>query len=411
MKKNFKLGVIGAGFMSKAIIEGVLKSGFINPSDILVSDISEIALSGLSEKGIKISLSNDFVCENSEFVLLAIKPQTFNSLNLNAIEVEKVISIMAGVNKNTIKQTFINAKVVRCMPNTPISLGYGAVGIDCSDFDNPEDVSFVENIFSPVANVVCVEEKKLSAVTGISGSSPAYFYLFVKSLIEAGVNNGLSGIEAEKLVLATMRGSFEMLFNRGEKTIEQLISAVCSKGGTTLEAMRVFEHNNFSKIVYNAVDACVERAHELEDGVSKEIEIYTDGACSGNPGDGGYCAIIVNGVDEKIVSGFECNTTNNRMELLAAIKGLSELKEATRVRLYSDSQYLVDAFNQGWLANWMRNSWKTSNGGVVKNIDLWNELFELTLKHKITFIKVKGHSNNKYNNMCDKIAVEQYLNH
>jgi len=140
----------------------------------------------------------------------------------------------------------------------------------------------------------------------------------------------------------------------------------------------------------------------------KVVDIYTDGACSGNPGLGGYCAILLYKGVEKIVSGSEKDTTNNRMELIAAIKGLECLKEPCQVNLYSDSQYLVDAFNQNWLISWQMNGWKSANKKEVKNIDLWEKLIEYSSKHKITFIKVKGHADNEYNNRCDKIAVEEY---
>ena len=140
----------------------------------------------------------------------------------------------------------------------------------------------------------------------------------------------------------------------------------------------------------------------------KKLDIYTDGACSGNPGNGGYCAILIyNGV-EKIISGFEKDTTNNRMELLAAIKGLEALKEPCAVNLYSDSAYLVDSFNLGWIADWQKNNWKNSQKKLVKNIDLWERLLYFTAINNVTFIKVKGHSDNDYNNRCDKIAVEEY---
>ena len=140
----------------------------------------------------------------------------------------------------------------------------------------------------------------------------------------------------------------------------------------------------------------------------KKVDIYTDGACSGNPGDGGYCAILIyNGV-EKIISGSEENTTNNKMELKGAIEGLKGLKEPCEVDLYSDSQYLTDAFNQGWLTAWQLNGWKNAAKKEVKNVDLWLELIELTKIHTVNFIKVKGHADNEYNNRCDKIAVNEY---
>lgn len=140
----------------------------------------------------------------------------------------------------------------------------------------------------------------------------------------------------------------------------------------------------------------------------KKVSIYTDGACSGNPGNGGYCAILIYNNVEKTISGSEKDTTNNRMELLAVIKGLSALKEPCDVDLYSDSQYVTDAFNMSWITSWQMNGWKTSNKKPVKNVDLWETLLELTTKHKVTFIKVKGHSDNEYNNKCDKIAVSEY---
>ncbi len=135
------------------------------------------------------------------------------------------------------------------------------------------------------------------------------------------------------------------------------------------------------------------------------IDIYTDGACSGNPGAGGWAAILMLGGHKKKLSGAERDTTNNRMELLAAIKGLAALKFACKVTLYSDSAYLVNAFNQGWLDNWKNNNWKASGKSEVKNIDLWKTLDELTQKHEVEFVKVKGHADNEFNNECDKMAV------
>ena len=140
----------------------------------------------------------------------------------------------------------------------------------------------------------------------------------------------------------------------------------------------------------------------------KTVDIYTDGACSGNPGLGGYCSILLYKGVEKVISGAEQETTNNRMEMLAVIKGLEALKEPCNVNLYSDSQYVVDAFNEKWIDSWQNNNWRGSNKKEVKNVDLWLKLLELTKTHTVNFIKVKGHSDNEYNNKCDKIAVEEY---
>ncbi len=136
----------------------------------------------------------------------------------------------------------------------------------------------------------------------------------------------------------------------------------------------------------------------------KNVVIYTDGACSGNPGPGGYCAILIYGGREKVVSGGELLTTNNKMELLATIKGLSSLKEKCNVSLYTDSAYVSNAFLQNWITSWQLNNWKNANKKPVANKELWEQLIELCSYHKVKWIKVKGHSDNKYNNKCDEIA-------
>lgn len=140
----------------------------------------------------------------------------------------------------------------------------------------------------------------------------------------------------------------------------------------------------------------------------KHVDIYTDGACSGNPGVGGYCAILIfNGI-EKVISGGEEETTNNRMELRAVIEGLKALKEPCDVNLYSDSQYVINAINEKWLENWSNSGWHSASKKGVKNVDLWQTLIPLLTTHKVNFIKVKGHADNEYNNRCDKIAVGIY---
>lgn len=135
-----------------------------------------------------------------------------------------------------------------------------------------------------------------------------------------------------------------------------------------------------------------------------KLDIYTDGACSGNPGPGGYGAILIyNGV-EKIVSGGEKSTTNNRMELMATIEALSALKQPCEVDLYTDSAYVCNAFLQNWVTDWQLKGWRTSNKKPVANQDLWQRLIGLCTTHKVTWHKVKGHSDNFYNNRCDEIA-------
>jgi ribonuclease HI len=138
--------------------------------------------------------------------------------------------------------------------------------------------------------------------------------------------------------------------------------------------------------------------------MEKKIIIYTDGACSGNPGKGGWGTLLMYGSTTRELSGYDPATTNNRMELMAAIRGLDALKEPCRVELYSDSAYLVNALNEGWLSRWVKNGWKTAAKKPVENIDLWQDILKLIRLHRVTFHKVKGHSDNQYNNRCDELA-------
>ena len=142
----------------------------------------------------------------------------------------------------------------------------------------------------------------------------------------------------------------------------------------------------------------------------EEITIYTDGACSGNPGPGGWGAILMYKNAKKEISGGMKNTTNNIMEITAVLEALKCLKVESDVQVYSDSAYVVNAFKQGWIYNWIKKGWKTASGENVKNKELWQELYELTKKHKVEFIKVKGHSDNEYNNRCDEMARNAITN-
>lgn len=138
----------------------------------------------------------------------------------------------------------------------------------------------------------------------------------------------------------------------------------------------------------------------------KEVTIYTDGACSGNPGPGGYGTVLIYNGSRKELSGGFRNTTNNRMEITAVIKGLEALKQPCSVTVYSDSKYVVDAFEKGWLNNWQKNNWRKSNKEKVLNIDLWQRLLELMQTHQVRFQWVKGHHENAENNRCDELAVQ-----
>lgn len=144
----------------------------------------------------------------------------------------------------------------------------------------------------------------------------------------------------------------------------------------------------------------------------KKITLYTDGACSGNPGAGGWGCVLLYGNNKKELSGGEKLTTNNKMELSAVIEGLKALKEPCEVDVFSDSAYVINSFNNGWIDNWQKNGWKTADKKDVLNKDLWQELLKLSDVHNITWHKVKGHADNELNNRCDELArceVEKLL--
>ncbi len=266
MCKKYKIGVIGAGFMASSIIKGVLNAKILNPSEIIVSDLNDSSLQKVSNFGVAVTKDNFYLANNSDFVLFAVKPQNLTAVlsEIKGATVNKFISIMAGVKKQKIKEIFNSSLVCRCMPNTPCAIGFGVIGADITDFTNENDVCFVKSFLEAISKVVYVNEDKLNAVTGVSGSGPAYFYLFLKGIIDAGVKNGLTYEDSKILALNTMIGAGKMVENNFNKDINELITAVCSKGGTTIEAIKVYNDNYLSEISEKAVDACVKRASELE---------------------------------------------------------------------------------------------------------------------------------------------------
>lgn len=138
----------------------------------------------------------------------------------------------------------------------------------------------------------------------------------------------------------------------------------------------------------------------------KTVILYTDGACSGNPGPGGWGALLIWNGAEKELSGGEKDTTNNRMEMKAVIEGLRAIKQSCHVKIHSDSALIINAFNQNWIRNWEKRGWRKSDKKPVENQDLWKEMLEAMRPHRVEWVKVKGHSTNELNNRVDRIAVE-----
>ena len=143
----------------------------------------------------------------------------------------------------------------------------------------------------------------------------------------------------------------------------------------------------------------------------KKVILYTDGACSGNPGKGGWGAVLIYNEYQKEFSGYFEETTNNQMELFAVIQGLKKLKEPCEVDIYTDSAYVCNAFNKNWVDNWQKNGFKNSDKKPISNLELWKDLLKLCKVYKTTFFKVKGHADNALNNLCDKLATDEIKKH
>ena len=405
--RKYKLGIIGAGNMSSAITKGILTHGVLSSEEIIVSDLSDEKLAAAQVLGVATTKDNVLLSESVEYLLFAVKPQSFPDIatNIKRADFPKVISIMAGVTVATLQESLGAKKICRVMPNTPCMIASGMSALCFHGYDDLEK-DFPRSVFSSLGEIIEMEESKFDAVTSVSGSGPAYAYMFAQGMIKGGMNGGLSFEEAKQLTLATLIGGARMI-GASERSIDELIDAVCSKGGTTIQAVAYYRMAGLTDIIAEGVDRCRARSVEMSHPSGESIiTVYTDGACSGNPGPGGYCAILSVAGLEKVVSGGEKETTNNRMELMAVIRGLESLKKPhSVVEVHSDSAYVANAVINDWITKWKMRRWEN-----VKNVDLWKRLSDLLSAHDVRFIKVKGHSDNEMNNRCDEIARQEVQN-
>ena len=263
--KKYQLGVIGTGFMAKAILQGILQNNLISADNIIVYDINLQQMEQLKKEGVAIANSCLEVANKAEYLLFAIKPQNFNAVaaEMQNCTCTKIISIMAGVSIAKIQSAFVEKKTIaRAMPNLPVSISAGMTAIELAGFTE-NDKNFILQIFSSIGKVIAIEESKIDAVSGISGSGPAYVFLFIKALAEAGVKQGLTLQESKTLAIQTVLGAALMVEKNFNSALSDLIGAVCSKGGTTIEAIESFMQDGFEETVDHAVAACVHRAKEL----------------------------------------------------------------------------------------------------------------------------------------------------
>lgn len=266
---KYKIGFIGAGVMAGAIIDRFIASFDkfnLKLDDLAVFDLNDEKMEKYRGLGLSVATSTNDLLLNSEIVMLGVKPQFYREILDQATEINAntIISIMAGVKISTLRSIVGNSiGIVRVMPNTPCTIGKGVMAV-CYDGCLTENENLINQILNTCGKVINVTEDKFDAVTSISGSGPAYVYLFAQAMTQAGVKGGLTEEESKALALHTLEGS-ALYASQAEYDLNTLVDRVCSKGGTTIEAINVFKNEKLEEIVEKAIDACREKSKILSE--------------------------------------------------------------------------------------------------------------------------------------------------
>jgi pyrroline-5-carboxylate reductase len=260
-----KIAFIGGGRMAEALIKGLINSKKTAPAEIIASDIQQTRRDFLKKNfGVKVTDDNRDCVEFADTLVLAVKPQfmrdAIRGLKVNPGQL--VISIAAGIPLSTLQKYFEGNPVIRVMPNNPALVGAGISAIACGELVKDKDKNKAETIFRSVGEIVAVPEKMMDAVTGLSGSGPAFVYSFVEAMAEAGEGLGIPKETAQKLAIETLAGAAETLKKTG-KTAQELKEMVVSPGGTTLAGLKVLEDRDMRSIVIDAITGAARRAKEL----------------------------------------------------------------------------------------------------------------------------------------------------
>ncbi len=264
---SYQLGFIGCGNMANAIICGIINNNILGAENIYVYDTDDFKAALLKEtKKVHVASGLGQLQKECDIIFLCVKPNILPAV-LAEITVpgKALVSIAAGVTTKRMAQLLkVDARVLRIMPNTPLMVGKGASGFEVPSSLKKEEFAFVKNIFLCLGKVAEVSASRMDAVTGLSGSGPAYMYRFLNALVKAGERQKLSPEVSLTLALQTMKGAVAMVEKTG-KPLEQLIKEVCSPGGTTIEAIAVFDQFDLDDIVDQAVDACVKKSVKLSE--------------------------------------------------------------------------------------------------------------------------------------------------
>lgn len=271
MLKGKEITIIGGGKMGSIIAQGLITQKIVPAKDIVVTDIDAARLKYLhSSLKVKTSNNNEGAVKNSDIIILAVKPQnmaaTLNEISAVVNKSKVVVSIAAGITTKFIEKLLgKGVRVVRVMPNTPALVGEGAAAVTAGSSAKTNDVKITRTIFNAVGISVEVKEKLMDAVTGLSGSGPAYFFLIIEALIEAGLQTGLSRSMAKQLATQTMLGAARLCME-SDKEPAQLREMVTSPNGTTFAGLKIFEEKNIRGIIVAAVKAATKRSKELAKG-------------------------------------------------------------------------------------------------------------------------------------------------
>ncbi|MCL5070313.1 MAG: pyrroline-5-carboxylate reductase [Actinobacteria bacterium] len=267
---RYRLGIIGCGNMAEAILKGILDSNFLKSVEIFAFEINQKRKEYIGGKyHILFSDNLQSLAKNCQYILISVKPQDISSL-LDKLRTcfdyrrNVIISIAAGVSTNYIVHKLkSNASVIRIMPNTPAIVKKGMAAISRGIYAADKDVEFAKKLMGSLGNFIIIDEKFQDTVTAVSGSGPAYFFLFCKYLIEAALKNGLDQAAAEMLAVNTLAGAGEMM-QKFEMSADRLIKMVASPGGTTEAALNKFIENGLESIVLEAVESAIKRSKELQ---------------------------------------------------------------------------------------------------------------------------------------------------
>ncbi|MHB1253363.1 MAG: pyrroline-5-carboxylate reductase [Candidatus Humimicrobiaceae bacterium] len=272
-KKQFTLAIIGLGNMGGALLSGIVNSDLIKKEKIAIFDMVPQKVKRY-ENDFKVKAFNDLkgLISSSKYILLAVKPQNIHEImpllkEYCNTENNVIISIAAGIPTAYFESNIGNIAVLRIMPNTPALYGKGVSAVSKGKFVRKVHIDFTESLMNSVGFVVLLDEKFQNLATALSGSGPAYFFLFCRFLISFAIKNGLDAKTAKRMVINTMLGAGEVL-NKTDKTIDELIKSVASPGGTTERALNKFNTNNLEEIFIEALDAALKRSREMESAIS-----------------------------------------------------------------------------------------------------------------------------------------------